>query len=329
MDNLVQIKETIHSLPKGELHVHLNGLISTDIIKSILIRENTSIPEGFDIDLDLNHLRRCSSLRAYLKPWEILRLIPTKRENLNLLVENAFINLKKDNVQFVELRNSVFYISRINNISLTDALRFIILDIEEWSKKLEIKAGLILTVSRSNRTKEELNGLLRAYRELECPNLVIGLDIAGDEDIEIDPSIGGILKMAKEKYNLGITIHAGETGKVQNVFDAIRIYHADRIGHGTAAGSSLELMTLLKDRDICVEVCPISNSLTNAVGVGIRHPVSTFLENEVPFVICSDNPSIHKKSLSEDYLNYYMETNDFEGIKEMFILQKKYSFLFK
>lgn len=47
----------------------------------------------------------------------------------------------------------------------------------------------------------------------------------------------------------------------------------------------------------------------------------------VHFVICSDNPSIHEANICDDYLEFYRETNNDEILKNMLVLQTKYSFL--
>ncbi len=86
-------------------------------------------------------------------------------------------------------------------------------------------------------------------------------------------------------------------------------------------------MELLKDRGICIEVCPISNRLTNAVNGSELHPVIDFIDNNVPFVICSDNPSIHSSSLTEDYLEFYRVTNSSQHLRDMYSNQKKYCFI--
>ena len=79
---------------------------------------------------------------------------------------------------------------------------------------------------------------------------MIGLDLAGNEDIQVSRNIGNLFKEAKQKYNLNITIHAGETGNIRNIIDAIDIFGADRIGHGTAAGESIETMLYIKEKNV-------------------------------------------------------------------------------
>lgn len=316
-----------NEIPKGELHVHLNGLISTKLVKKLIIENNIYVPHGFCLDKDLNVTIPAKSLADYLKPWLVLRLIPKSRFDLQIIIENAFINLQKENVKFVELRNTIIYIAKLNNIQLKEALFWIVSDIEYYADMYNIKAGLIMTISRSEYSSINLYELLKAYVELGCPKTVIGLDLAGDEDIPISKDTAKVFMNAKEKYDLGITIHAGETGSFNNIKDAILHFGADRIGHGTAAIKSAEVIELLKSRNICVEVCPISNRLTNAVNRNEIHPVAQMIEYKIPFVLCSDNPSIHMSSISEDYRYFYSQTNNKKILNDMYETQKKYSFI--
>lgn len=320
-------RNEIQLMKKGELHVHLNGLVSTNVIRDLLVRDRSALPSGFDLERDLNISIPAGSLASYLKPWQVLRLMPKSKSCLALMVESAFLNLKSQNVKFVEIRNSVIYLALLNNISVDEALCWIVSEIEEASEKHKISAGLILTVSRGDYAPEHLRSLLGAYAKLGRPSTVVGLDLAGNEDISSPIETGSIFLHAKDKYGLKVTIHAGETGKVENITSAIHEFGADRIGHGTAASKSVEVMELLKSRDICVEVCPISNRLTNAVNESESHPVIDFIDNDVPFVICSDNPSIHSSSLTEDYLEFYRETNSSQHLRDMYSNQKKYCFI--
>src|SRR6266702_1495036 len=106
---------------KGELHVHLNGLFSLDCINNIFIDEEVELPNKFEIKSDLLRTR-LSTLKEYLSHWYLLRKIPRERENLKRLIESAFVNLKAENIKFVELRSSIIYIALLNHIKLEEAL---------------------------------------------------------------------------------------------------------------------------------------------------------------------------------------------------------------
>jgi adenosine deaminase len=321
------MEEFVTNLEKGELHVHLNGLVSTDVVRKLLLKEKDRIPEAFDLNYDLNRLVPAPNLITYLKPWQVLRLIPRNRRALGLIVDSAFKNLKTQNISFVELRNSIIYIALLNNITVDKALHWLIVEVEQASYKYNIRAGLILTVSRGDDAVDLLDTLLNAYSKLGKPSIVVGLDLAGNEDMISPPEICHLFIKAKIEYGLRTTIHAGETGNENNILDAVINFQADRIGHGTAASKSEAIMNILKEKDVCIEVCPISNRLTGAIGQDEPHPVLQFIAKDVPFVICSDNPSIHCSGLNDDYLEFYRESKSQIYLKNMLANQKKYSFI--
>ena len=317
----------ISSLEKGELHIHLNGLISTTTIQNILIEESIEIPKNFNLKSDLLIEKPMDSLNDYLKPWEVLRLIPTKRASLRIMMLNAFANLKQQNIKFVEIRNSIIYLSFLNNISVDLALKWFIEEMEYASEKYQIKAGLIMTISRGDYCSDNLNALIKAYEIIGKTPSIIGLDLAGNEDIEIVNGVSSLFKKAKDKYGFSITIHAGETGNIENIRKAIDLFDADRIGHGTAAGRDVEIMSYIKEKNVCIEVCPISNRLTGAVKENDYHPLIEFIKHDVPFVLCSDNPAIHNKTINDDYLSFYNECKRKDILENMFNIQKNYTFL--
>ncbi|KMM88060.1 adenosine deaminase family protein [Pseudomonas lundensis] len=321
------MEDNFKSMEKGELHVHLNGLVSTRLVIDLLQQQGAEIPDNFDLERDLTRFTPSPDLQTYLKPWQVLRLIPQGRTALNLMVFSAFENLAAQNVKFVELRSSIIYLALLNNVTVPEALLWLTEEIYSASLKYGIRGGLILTISRGDYAAEHLRTLLAAYASIGKPEIIVGLDLAGNEDTVSPTELPQLYRKAKSDLGLKITIHAGETGNPQNIIEAITEFDADRIGHGTAAFKSTKIMELMHKRDICIEVCPISNRLTGAVKSSESHPVREFIKFGVPFVICSDNPAIHGASISDDYNEFYKETENSAILENMLTLQKKYSFM--
>ena len=132
---LEQIYLECKQLAKADLHLHLNGLFDTNIIKQVLLDENTPIPSGFDLNQDLNVLNPKRNLVNYLKPWDVLRLIPKKQENLSRLIESGFENLFINNVKYVELRSSVVYLSLLLQKNLVDTIEILLYELKQSATK--------------------------------------------------------------------------------------------------------------------------------------------------------------------------------------------------
>jgi adenosine deaminase len=313
-------------LEKADLHLHLNGLFSTEIIKEVLIDEGTFIPSDFKIEQDLNVLNAKRSLARYLKPWDVLRLIPRKLNNLSLLIDSGFDNLSINNIRYVEIRNSIIYLSLLQQKRLEETIELLIHELRKAAETRNIEFRLIITIPRSEYSLVYLNALLTAHNSIGRPKDIVGLDLAGNEEYPIPKNLGKMFKSAKDNFGFKITIHAGETGNLNNIHEAIYLFGADRIGHGTIASNCEKTMELLAKKNICVEVCPISNRRTGAVKSTEPHPVKKFIKNNVPFVLCSDNPGIHTDSLSNDYFDFYKETRRLDILENMYSTQMKYSF---
>jgi len=75
-----------------------------------------------------------------------------------------------------------------------------------------------------------------------------------------------------------------------------------------------------------LEICLRSNLLTGSVPSLQDHPIFTFIEAEVPFVLSTDNPGVYAFSLSQEYLEFYALTGRSEILEAMFARQARYAF---
>lgn len=316
-----------HVRDRGELHVHMNGAVPVSTILEIMADEATAVPAGFDFERDMTLLVPCKSLADYLTPWQVLRLFPKKRANLDCLAHAVLASLADDAVRFVELRSSVLYLTGLQSCTPAQALERLIESTGSAAQHYGIRRGLILSVTRGDYGASNLATLLQAYEDIGRPKDVVGLDLAGDEETPYSAELPAMIREAKDRYGFGITIHAGETGRVENVRAAVELFHADRIGHGTAAGKDPDLMDLLAAKEICVEVCPISNRLTGAVPSDEAHPLQEVRRRGVPFVICSDNPAIHRRGLADDQVAAMAEGLSICDMQQQYEIAKRFSFM--
>ncbi|HEY4751728.1 MAG TPA: hypothetical protein VIH37_00485, partial [Candidatus Limnocylindrales bacterium] len=111
----------------------------------------------------------------------------------------------------------------------------------------------------------------------------------------------GLMRRARQ-YGLGITVHTGESGPVEEVGRVIELLEPDRIGHGVKSAFDPRVMAMLRERGIVLEICPTSN-LNTAVVSGweeFRWIFDQFRRNGVRYTISTDGPEMLKTYIRDE-----------------------------
>ncbi|MBC7370308.1 MAG: adenosine deaminase, partial [Bdellovibrionaceae bacterium] len=138
---------------------------------------------------------------------------------------------------------------------------------------------------------------------IENKDSFIGIDLADNEE-GFDPKIFAPLFLKARKAGLRITVHSGESNNstsAQWVKDSIEVLGAERIGHGIQIINNPEILNFVRDKKIPLEVCPISNWLTQAFKTHQEHPIRKLISAGIKVTINSDDPGIFATQLSDDY----------------------------
>jgi adenosine deaminase len=243
-----------------------------------------------------------SSFDAYFAPWAVSRFLARSAEKTRHLVRSVAFAFAEDAVTYAELRNSVRHLADLNEISWSMAISWLLEALDDASQVSNVDLRLIVSLTREHFTLERAFAMLDAMRDHVGHPRLVGIDLTGDERLTVPRKSSRIFRQVKEELGLGVTIHAGEIyGTADNVLWAIRDCSADRVGHGLAAATDARCLDTLLEAGTCVEVCLTSNLLTSSVRTLADHPVPLFVQTGIPIVLCSDNPGVHARSLSDEY----------------------------
>jgi adenosine deaminase len=104
------------------------------------------------------------------------------------------------------------------------------------------------------------------------------------------------------QFGLGITVHTGESGPVEEVARVVELLEPDRIGHGVKAAYDPRAMAMIRERGIVLEICPTSNLNTRVVSGWdeFRWIFDTFRRNEIRFTINTDGPELLKTYIRDE-----------------------------
>ncbi|MEJ5310295.1 MAG: adenosine deaminase [Anaerolineae bacterium] len=290
-----------HSLPKIDLHRHLEGSLRLNTLAEIALEHGIDLP-SYDVEQLRPYVQITDDppdYQRFLGKFELLRHFYTSKEAVQRVVREAIIDAAHDNIRYLELRFNPEALANAQNFSLNDVVEWVKETTFETQAETGTRTCLILTVPR----RESLN---TAYEIVELSiahfgNLVRGIDLVGDE---VNFPAERFLEPFRRARQAGvnITIHAGEWASAQSVYTAVQHLGAQRIGHGIRSIEDSSVVQLLYDRKVALEVCPTSNLQTGAVhGMG-QHPLLDLYNLRLRVTLNTDDPSISDTTLTDEYV---------------------------
>ncbi len=312
---------SIESMPKIELHCHLDG--SLDLLESQKILsdrgENYELTQLKDL-MQVND--DCQNLLEYLQrfslPNHCLQDIEGIKKSAYYLARNA----AAENVKYLEVRYAPTS-SMSQGLSINDTIEAVELGLKKAREDFDIETGIILCMMRGLDDAINLSVAKAGMEMLDSG--VVACDIAGDEagypmsqHIDIFNSI--------KKMGMPFTIHVGETGNLKNVKDAIEV-GTHRLGHGIAMSKDEELMRYCGRKKIGVELCPTSNLQTKAYTTIQECPICTFMNYGIPVSLNTDNRTVSNTTCSKEYVKICNAFNmDEEQLHQIYINSVEMSF---
>jgi hypothetical protein len=133
-------------------------------------------------------------------------------------------------------------------------------------------------------------------------NLIVGFDLIAEEDkynsTETYKKTWANTNIIEAQFNaskqMNYYFHDGESNwqTNENVLDAI-LFNTQRIGHGFNIAMRPNLIQELKNRDICLEICPISNQMLQYTPDLRGHYANGLFRSGCPIVLSNDDPAMY------------------------------------
>lgn len=286
------IKARLISLPKIDLHCHIDGSFSSAFVKKTL---SDSRPESELLKM-LQAPSSCKSLTEYLTCFDLPIACMQTPDNIINGILDIIQSASLENTQYIELRfaPTCSINSTQNYKDIYDAL---VKAREAALKTYDIECNFIICAMRHHSLNDNLNMLHAGMDYLGYG--ICAMDLAGDENIHNNLEFIDLFKEAR-RLNMPFTIHSGECGSVQNVKIALEA-GARRVGHGIALARDYSLMQECKKNRLGLELCPTSNYQTRAVKPGEAYPLQYFLENGLLATVNTDNRTVSNTTMTGEY----------------------------
>jgi aminodeoxyfutalosine deaminase len=295
------LSDAFHSLPKAELHLHLEGSLQPATLIALAAKHGIALSE--------EEVRRRYAYRDFMEFIEAFKwvsLLLRDPEDYGLALRDLGEQLLVQNVVYAELTLSIgVMLLRQQSVEKNFAA---ISETAETFQARGLRVNFVFDAVRQFGAEAAMKVVQAAGR---CGSKsIVAFGIGGDELSEAAKEFRGVYDAAGE-IGLHRLMHAGEIGGPEQIREAIELLGVERIGHGIAAVHDPALMDLLAERQIPLEICPGSNVRTGALakqlGVGEarieQHQLPLLFRRGIAVVISTDDPAMFQTSLNQEYEN--------------------------
>ena len=294
------IFDLIDALPKTELHLHIEGTLEPELMLNLAKKHQITLP--YSNVQQIRDAYQFDNLQSFLDLYYIGADVLRDEDDFYQLMMAYFENCHKNNIVHTEImfdpqthtQRGIAFNIFMNGFKKAQS---------EALEKYNISSYLILCFLRHLDEKSAINTLNQAKDYLHMIKAV-GLDSA---ELGNPPEKFKNVFLKAKDLGLERVAHAGEEGPAQYIWNAINKLDIARIDHGVRAVEDNELMTYLKDTQMPLTVCPLSNLKLKVFNSMAEHNIVSMLEAGLLVTVNSDDPSYFGGYLND---NFYALTNE-------------------
>jgi adenosine deaminase len=293
----------------AELHTHLGASVASEILWSLAHEQGIALPVKdyweFDALVTIADPRRVDSLDALDQIYHWTELIQSSPLAVERSVHTAIGGAyRSQGITTLELRFNPMKRNRGGERDLDHIILAALRGVDRAQLEYpQVRAGVILMMDRTFDDRQNEIIVEKACRY--AARGVVGIDIAGPRPHGGRFAYAPLAPLVQQARaaGLGVTVHCGEEGFVEEVGEVVEALRPDRIGHGILAAGDPELTALIAEAGIVLEVCPNSNLLTGALADAdeVRRVFRTFLDAGVRVTVSTDGPEMMRTHLREEF----------------------------
>jgi len=284
-----------NSVPKAELHCHIEGAAPPNLVKKLAARD------GVDVSsiIDSNSTYIWTDFTTFLEAYDLASSVFRRPEDYTLLAETYFRMLAAEGAIYGEIFISPDHATNAG-LSYRTYVEGLARGIENAKADTGIE-GRMIAIGVRHFGAAAVERVATDVIANPHP-LVTGFGLAGDERDGHPANFAKAFRMAGEA-GLGLTAHAGEFGGPESITAALEFLRVKRLGHGVRAIEDQDLVERLADERVVLEVCPGSNVALGVYSVMRFHPVNLLRKAGVRITLNSDDPPFFRTTLGKEYKN--------------------------
>ncbi len=292
------LERLVRSMPKAELHIHIEGSLEPELIFALARRNGVSLPYP-----DVEALRAAyafTDLQSFLDIYYAGASV--------LLTEQDFFDMAwayleragADNIT----RTEIFFDPQTHTergVPFATVIDGLSRACDRARDELGINASLILCFLRHLSEEAAFATLEEA---LPHRGRFIGVGLDSSEVGHPPEKFARVFAKARE-LGLRVVAHAGEEGPPAYIWSALDVLRAERIDHGVQSLKDPALVARLAAGRIPLTVCPLSNVKLCVFEDLSRHNLRGLLDAGLVAMINSDDPAYFGGYLNRNFVETF------------------------
>lgn len=289
----------IRRLPKVELHVHLEGSIQPATLLTLAKRNQVTLPAN-DV-AGLQRWYQFTNFKHFIEIYLTISSCICTPEDIELIARDFLRNQAAQNIRYSEVTFTPYTHFSTNRRIPFDEQFDALSRARVWGEREGgTRCNWVFDVARNVRPIE--HALVVAEWAISGKdNGVVGFGLGGLEAGNPPELFVEAFALARAA-GLAAVPHAGEVAGAESVRGAIEALHAARLGHGVRCLEDPALVTLLREQQIPLEVCPTSNVCLGVAPSFAEHPLPRLLAEGLFVTLNSDDPPMFNTTLTDEYL---------------------------
>ncbi len=288
----------LNNLPKAEIHIHLEGSLEPELMFEIGRRNGIDIP--YESVEEVKEAYNFSNLQSFLDIYYSGAGVLQHEQDF---YDMTWAYLKRCHEQKV-VHVEPFFDPQTHTdrgIEFEVVISGITRALKEGQEKLNIGSRLILCFLRHLSAEAAMETL-----ELALPfrHLIAAVGLDSSELGHPPEKFHGVFERAMEE-GFPTVAHAGEEGPTDYIWQALDLLKVSRIDHGVRCKEDAKLMERLRDEQIPLTVCPLSNTKLRVFAEMKDHNILELLEQGIKVTVNSDDPAYFGGYMTENFLALY------------------------
>ena len=271
-------------LPVAELHIHIEGTLEPELLVKLAGRNGTWMPT-----LDVEELRaqyQFDGLRSFLDlHYANMRVLKIEQDFYDLarayLARAAAAGVRRAEIFFDPQTHLA------NGVPLEEVFGGLTAALADGARDHAISADLIPCFQR-DLGADAADAILRACLPFRDQFIGVGLD---STEVGYPPALFTEVYKLAAAEGLRLVAHAGEEGGPDYVREALDLLGVERVDHGVRSMEDPGLVARLRDEQIALTVCPLSNVALRVVAALGDHMLPRMLDAGLLATVNSDDPA--------------------------------------